>query len=79
MIDDPVEAVLNGRVADPEEGLHPLDRAMAVEERGDEHLVFEVELTECGDFDLAVDRQSAISADHAFDAEWTVAIEALGL
>ena len=63
MIDDPVEAVLNGRVADPEEGLHPLDRAVASEKRGDEHLVFEVELTEHGNFDLALDRQSATSAD----------------
>ena len=79
MIDDPVEAVLNGRVADSEEGLHPLDRAVASEKRGDEHLVFELELAERGDFDVALDSQSAISADHAFDAEWTLAIEALGL
>ena len=79
IVDDPVEAILNGRVADPEEGLHALDRAMASEKRSDEHLIFEVELTERGDFDFALDRQSAIAADHAYDGEWTVTIGAFGL
>ena len=51
---------------------------MAAQEGGDEYLVFEVELTEGGDLDVALDGQPAIPADHAFDAEWTMAIQAFG-
>jgi len=41
-------------------------------------LVFEIELTERAECDAVIDSQSAISAGHALDAQWTVAIEAIG-
>ena len=41
-------------------------------------MVFEIELTERAEFDAVIDSQSAISAGHALDAEWTVAIEVIG-
>src|SRR5207248_4887024 len=66
---DPVEAVLDGRVTDPEGALHLLDGAVAAHEGGDEHLILDAELGELRKLEGALDSDARVRQSHPLDDE----------
>src|SRR5262245_49793232 len=66
---DPVQSVLDRRVADAEELLHLLDGAVAADERGDEDLVLAAEAGEGRQVEPTLDGNVLVNQAHALNLE----------